>query len=63
MVNNMVNVTFYGDHTTAKMYISTLVSFEQGLKTYVKDKRLLLDKAVKEALFEKFQDTLLTTTE
>lgn len=50
--NKMVNLVFYGDRTTAKMFKSALVDFEEGFNTYVPNKRLLLDKAVKEALLE-----------
>lgn len=49
----MVNLIFYGDRTRAKMFKTTLVTFDEGLKTFEPGKRMLLDKAVKEALYEK----------
>lgn len=49
----MVNVIFYGDKTTAKMNISTLVTFNHGCATFVRGNRQLLNKAVNEALIEK----------
>lgn len=49
---NMVNVRFYGDQTTAKMFKSQLKPFDDGVKDFVPGNRILLNKAVKEALFE-----------
>lgn len=49
----MVNVTFYGDRTHAKVYKTTLVHFEDGAKGFIPGTRILLNNAVKEALYEK----------
>lgn len=51
--SNMVDLIFYGDKTTARMYKNALVPFDEGFATFVPGKRVLLDKAVKEALYEK----------
>lgn len=51
----MVNLKFYGDRTSAKMFVSTLVKFDDGCRTFVPSTRTLLNTAVKEALFERQQ--------
>lgn len=48
----MVNVIFFGDRTRAKMYKTTLTTFGEGAKNFVESERILLNKAVKEALHE-----------
>lgn len=50
---NMVNVVFYGDRTGAKMFKNQLMTFDDGAKIFVPGNRILLNKAVKEALYEK----------
>lgn len=49
---NMVDLIFYGDRTTAKMFKTTIITFDEGCKSFQPGKRTLLNKAVKEALFE-----------
>lgn len=51
----MVNLQFYGDRTTAKMFKTSLTPFDEGAKNFREGKRILLNKAVKEALHEKSQ--------
>lgn len=51
----MVNLVFYGDRTTAKLPKTCLMRFEDGAKSFKPGKRELLNKAVKEALFERAQ--------
>ena len=51
---NMVNLVFYGDKTNAKMFKTTLVSFDDGFKQFKPGNRSLLNKAVKEVLLERF---------
>lgn len=48
-----LTIVFYGDNTYADVFPSAVVPFEIGLATFVAEKRPLLDKAVKEALYEK----------
>lgn len=54
----MVNLIFYGDRTKAKVYKNTLMNFEDGSKTFKEGNRILLNKAVKEALFEKQRENM-----
>lgn len=49
----MVNVVFFGDNTRAKMFKTTLVTFEEGAKNFIPGDRILLNKAVREALYQK----------
>lgn len=53
----MVNLQFYGDRTTAKVFKTTLMPFEDGIPLFVPGTRVLLNKAVKEALHEKMQES------
>lgn len=50
---NMVQLVFYGDRTNAKMFKNTLTTFDEGCASFKPGTRLLLNKAVKEALYEK----------
>lgn len=52
----MINVIFYGDQTRAKMYKTQLKPFDDGAKDFIPGNRVLLNKAVKEALYEKGKD-------
>lgn len=54
LLENAVNVIFYGDRTTAKLNTICVFPFEQGIQKFipVEGKQLLLQKAVKEALYE-----------
>lgn len=53
--DNKANLIFYGDKTLAKMFKTTLMPFDEGIKTFREGPRLLLNKAVREALFEMHQ--------
>lgn len=48
----MVNLIFYGDRTTAKVFKTTVIPFDEGAATFAPGKRELLNKAVKEALID-----------
>ena len=48
----MVNLVFYGDRTKAKIFKTTLTTFKEGAKKFQPGNRMLLNKAVKEALYE-----------
>lgn len=50
---NKVDLVFYGDRTTANMFRTSLLPFDQGCALFIPGKRELLNKAVKEALMEK----------
>lgn len=49
-------MVFYGDESTAEMFKSTLIPFNDGIPMYEPGKRVLLDKAFKEAMFEIARD-------
>lgn len=53
---NQTNLIFYGDRTQAKMSKTSLMPFEEGAKTFVEGPRILLNKAVREALFAKHKE-------
>lgn len=53
MEENKANLVFYGDGTKAKMFKTTLMPFDEGIKTFEECSRILLNKAVKEALYDK----------
>lgn len=47
-----VDVVFFGDQSTGKLFKSALMPFEAGIAAYKPGTKLLLDKAFKEALIK-----------
>lgn len=56
----MVNLVFYGDNSTAEMYKTSLLSLDEGCALFRPGGRILLNKAVKEALHEQHEKTIRT---
>lgn len=52
--NAKVELVFYGDRTRAVLHKEHLMPFDDGCALYSPGTRPLLNKAVKEALFEKW---------
>lgn len=57
MEGNQVNLVFYGDRTVAKMFKSSLMPFKEGIQNFKEGPRILLNKAVKEAVFEMYKES------
>lgn len=54
----MLELRFYGDRTKAKMFKTALIPFDKGAENFIPGSRHLLNKAVKEALFDRKQQEI-----